>query len=679
MADVISRIKVEAQGADQAAREILKLRDAYREAGEAARGLSSSAGGGGSDPFAKATAAGGGAAQGNSPADIAARESRDRHWKEGVKAREGKNTDLQGGVQRGFGVAESLASGKGGSAAGGLLSGIGSVLGGPIGIAAMVASVAAMGVQKFADSSFGRLQEVFGSGMAQRLGGSPMDIDRQRLGFSRMGVPVGMVKAFYDAAGVSGVDMTRTSTQGAINASMEAAALLGVDPSAMAGLVGSLNRSGVSAGVVDRGLFSMGRSSFGQANVSLFTQSLQGLVDSASGRGIDLTSGSVTTMSENLAALAKLGGFSAPGAATFAQTLQSRGVSAAGLSNPEDIIAFQAMREGGASVTDTMLAMERSPETVNKKVYEYLKEATGGDTDLLRMRLQSYLGEGTTMSAVDKFIKTQEGMAAGASLGAGDTSWATVGTGTDMERSIQIMQARQNEMLKEFSDGMLDLTTGISEMMMKTFKTVPTFDPAGMTSKGYKPDMTAAIDATLAAVQAVSIQDVGNLSVVLKSPDLTGSQTTSLLKLVADPRFARTLSTTDALRKDPALNEMVGTLYTRAGPSYASRWRDFEEGTSAIGSWGFAAKDIAGGTIQTLSEEFTKKKGFLGTGGYENPAAAAAWADLSGRYYKMFGGLSDDITIQKFAELMEALTVMIRETGFVYTDGDWRYQGGTPK
>ena len=512
MPDIISRIKVEAQGADQAAREILKLRDAYVAAGEAARGLSANIGGGGSDPFAKATAAGGGATQGggNSPADVAMREERSRRYNENVRSRESKNSAMgafkPSGIQQGFSVAEAMSQGRGGSALGGVMSGLGNLLGGPAGIGLLAGGIAAMGIQKFADSAYGRIQDIFGTGMSQRMGMSREAVDARMLDYSRGGTPIGMVKSFFQAASVAGVDMSRSSTKGAINAAMDAATLLGTDPNALAGLIGALNRSNVNASnVLNPSMLGMATKSFGQANTSLFVQSLQGLIDSASSRGIDLTSGSVNGMAQTMAGLASIGGFSAPGAAAFAQQLQGRGIQAASLSSPEDIIAFSAMRKSGMSVTDTMLAMEQGPEAVNAGVYEYLKQATGGDTDLLRMRMQKYLGPGTTMSQVDRFITTQEEMASmtpeerAAKLGAG-TGWRDAAMKTNAE-TIGITQARQNEMLKEFNDEMLALTKGIFDVLMK-MDSKPVYNPYGW--QPVPADSTPVSAAQLEAAEAYS-------------------------------------------------------------------------------------------------------------------------------------------------------------------------------
>lgn len=683
MPDIISRIKVEAQGADQAAREILKLRDAYRQAGEAAKGMSASIGGGsGVDPFAKATAAGGGAIAGggNSPADVVAREERSRNYRESVKERESKNSSMGAfgpqGINQGIGVAEALSQGRGGSAVGGIASGIGSLLGGPAGIALVATAAVAMGVQKFADSSFGRLQEAFGSGNAQRLGVSAQTYDKESLGFSRMGIPIGMVKSFFSAASQSGVDMTKGSTQAGINSVMNAASLLGLSPEAGAGLIGALNRSGVNVGnVVNNGMFGIAKQSFGGANVSLFTSTLQSLVDSASSRGITLGTGSVNSSTNTLAALAQFGGFSAPGAATFAQQLQARGQQAAGVGSAEDIIAYQAMRKEGESITDTMIRMEENPGLVNKKVYEYLKGVTGGDEDQLRMRLKSYLGEGTSMSAVDKFIQTQQGMAGltdsqvAERLGSKNTSWEKP-TG-EVAESINVFMVRQNDILKEFSDGMLDLTIGLNNAIQKLLGKDVRYGPLGMTKDGWRPDMTAEVSAAVSAVQGLTVQDVSNLNATIAEANLSVRDVRGLEKAIANPRYATALSTASALKADKSLYDRVESLYRLGGKYSSSTWDSFESGYGTIGGWGVASQDIAGNAFANLSDTFKKKKGLFGSGGYENEAAAKKVDAIAQTFYNQYGTRSQDTTYENFEKMMATLERLIREQGFVYTDGNW--------
>jgi len=675
MPDIVSRIRVEAQGADQAAREILKLRDAYVEAGNAARGLSANVGGG-ADPFTKAAQAGGGATQGgNSPAEVGGREERTKRYKDDIRERESKNNrqgkDFGGVISQGFGVADSLSQGKGGSAVGGI-AGMLSGIGGPIGVGIMATAAIAMGVQKFGDKAWDRMQETFGSGMSQRTGLSYAAFDKQRSTFANMGIPMGMVKSFYDAAGVSGVNLAGPSTMAGVRSSLDAATLMGTDPTASAGLIGSLNRGNVDISkTVNTGMFSIANSSFGRANTSLFVQSLQSLVDSASSRGIDLTSGSTNTMTSNMAALAKLGGFSSPGAATFASQLQNRGIQAAGLTKPEDVIAFQAMRREGESVTDTMLRMEQNPFETNQKIYQYIKESTGGDKDVMRLQIQKYLGEGTTLGAVEKWMKTQEGMLdsngnpltqdeVDAKVGKYDRSWQK--RDKDTNYALDVNHIKNTSLFKTAEDDALALSTGLAKLLLGGAK----YDPYGVNKDGDIPVYDAAriekIESGL-----VSIQSVASLNVAIASVSDLKTQS-SLVDLVrSSTPAARSITARFDARTDKELDAAIRDTYRLGGGRTKDIMKDYDStdptSVMGIGSLGEMASEAIMYALTELDKtnfKIGKKKDEVAEN--ETNIVLKAWEDRV---------IPEDMNRASFLALTREFQTLLRNLGFVMTDSGY--------
>lgn len=501
--DIISRIKVEAQGTDQAAREIRKLKEAYDQVSAAARNLSPSSVGGG-DPFSKATQPNTGVmAGGQTNADVAERETRNRRYEEQAKDRERANQSYGSGfrptfVNQGAQIAEAASSGRGGAAVGGALSGLAGLLG-PGGMALATGGALAMTGQRWAENEWERMQSLFGTGTVQRLGRGYNEIEGVMAGYGRMGVPLDMVRQFFTAGGQSGISGTRAGTLGAANTMMEAARELGLDPSTSAQFLGTLTRGNVELSRFGgfSGYQNVGRmaGAFGRENLNDFLRTLTGSVNEALTRGVAMTADQVSERQYMLEAYGRFGGLSIQGAQALNQQAQQRGFGAAQLQRPEDVMAFSAMRDTGMSVTDTMLAMERSPDTVNARVYDYLKRSTGGDTDLLRLRLQRYLGG--SMSQVDAFIRTQEGVA----------------TDTDEKREedrlkyrlrggesamygeeVRVTSVRQAQMLREVEKTMLRITTGLQEFLQTLVSGDVNRDVLSMRWEGYMPLNTTPAD-----------------------------------------------------------------------------------------------------------------------------------------------------------------------------------------
>jgi hypothetical protein len=415
MPDIISRIRVEASGADQAAREIRKLRDAYNEVGQAARNLSP--GGIGADPFAQAVSAPGGGVYGGqrAPADITDRETRGKNYQDQVRDRETANTSFNASmrqfpstIQRAGGMAEAVSRGQYGTAAGQGLTGLGTLLGGPLGIGLLAGGAFAVGGQKLAQNEMERVRQLWGSGQAQRLGISYERLKDWQAGMGIEGIPLERVGEFIQAASQSGFMANKPGASSAAGYAMEAAAMMGVNPAASAAMLGAMSKGGINLGMANYDLWAMMKGTFGTANVGTFVNELTRSTESALKQGIRVTPEEAQRHATMIGAFSEYGGLSPEGAVGIAQMAQQRARGATQLQRPEDIIAFQAMRSAGMSVTDALVAMEESPWEVNKKVFDYLKTATGGDEELMAFRMQSYLGPGTTMSATRAVMSVLE-------------------------------------------------------------------------------------------------------------------------------------------------------------------------------------------------------------------------------------------------------------------------------
>jgi len=479
MPDIVSRIRVEALGADQAAREIRKLRDAYNEVAQAGRKLSPA--GMGADPFAQAVSAPGGGVYGGqrAPADIMDRETRGRNYRDEVRERESTGKIIDGaaqgaprGITQAMGVAEAAGAGQGGAAIGKIATGLGALLGGPIGIALLAGGVLTMGAQKFANNAYERMQNIWGTGISQRLGRTYTEIQDVQTRLGRKGIPFPLIEQFFQAASQTGLNMTRPRALGAAAMSLQSMASQGLDPGTAAGLMGAMSRANLDLGRLsgDRGYQFFGQAErFGRENINIYLQEMARGITELATKGIDVQEAALTEQTNLLGAFKQYGGFTPEGAIALSQQTLARGVSAAQLKRPEDIIAFQAMRGEGMSITATRIAMEENTATVNAAVYEAVKRRTGGREDIMVPRLQKWLGEGTSTSAVVRFIAAMEKLEGktpeeiSAELGAG---MAWVGKYYDEEGKLKFIEpeqeitaVKQTVMLRGVEKSALDLTT----------------------------------------------------------------------------------------------------------------------------------------------------------------------------------------------------------------------------
>ena len=138
MADIMSRIILQAQGGDQAAREVGKVTEAYEKAGRASKGIGGdvSTGGAAGDPFARATAPGG-----FIPSTQQGRDAQNQQYWEGVQRRENRHTALSRVNQRAVGGVQAAGRIGADDIVGGTTQGLGLIAGG--GIAGLIAGVAA--------------------------------------------------------------------------------------------------------------------------------------------------------------------------------------------------------------------------------------------------------------------------------------------------------------------------------------------------------------------------------------------------------------------------------------------------------------------------------------------------------------------------------------------------------
>lgn len=619
MSDIVSRIKLEATGGDQAAREILKLKEAYEETGKAARSISPEGIGAG-DPFSRATST---APTVEAVQSTTEREARNARYRQQQEQRESDNRNygidgrrfagVAGGIS---GTAQQVARGQYAGAAGGALAGLGGLLGGAtlLGGGLLAGGLLMKGIESLAGNAFERLERYWGSGVTQRLGVGFRNVEGFAIQAGRTGIPAAMINTLLQSASVSGFNPMAAGGESAAQWAVELAGNAGVDPSLMGRLIGGASRAGITgrlAGAAGYDLYRMGTGTFGVQNMNTFLTELSRTLETAMERGVQLTGDEFDRTARMLGGLTTYGGFSPTGAAAVSQSLQQRGMQAANLQRPEDVIAFQALRAANPtkSMTDIMLMMEERPLEVSQQVYQHLRRTTGGDEDLLRLRMQAFTG--MSMAQTARLIETYEGLGEGEELPREFFRQGRAEEGkfiaTDPAR--RYYAAQQQAMLKGVEDFALNLKTGVVELLTGGKATMDirsaTFERIEYTGRGKSYE----------EVGAETVQDL------LESPELSEEIF----------RYYRT-----------AWNTPGGRSTLMTSPEEFSRIIR-EQGAGAegtLGGWGDITTDIWGslvsiaqkqiGATQTgkVAEEVLKEAGFSNQYGLQGITDQAEAIDL---------------------------------------------------
>jgi len=426
----------------------------------------------------------------------------------------------------------------------------------------------------------------------------------------------------------------------------------------------------------------MMKGTFGQANMGTFVQEITRATESSMQRGIDVNPQEAIRQANLIGAYSQYGGLSPTGAAALSQMTLERGRNAAALSKPEDIIAFQMMRKADPtmSASETMMAMEEAPTEVNRKVYEYLKGATGGDQDALRFRMKQYLGPGATMHQANALIQTFEGRAAmteaeRTQLASGLDTEAWMGRQWDEEKGEFVSQSKerqvyaihQMEALKGIQEGALDITTALGEIG-KIFTGEVTLDALRVTFEGYQPNMAKKISESQKIAEEGTRADLTALYEEITEGEQTARETKRSLRMVETPFVSRAAATGAELRKDPALMSYFQQQYERAG--MGTEFERVAEG-GTMGPWGYMVREIVqnmigrageGAFLETMAEGGTVREARKAQSTFEK-----GFTDLYMSLTHL--GEQDMLKEEALAKLADLL-LELKTRGVVFTDGE---------
>lgn len=406
--DIISKIILQAQGGDQAAREVGKVTKAYQEAGQAAKGINPESTVS-SDPFARAT--GGGAPRSYS------REGND-DYRDRMRRREREHFERTSGGGRGgvggllTGGINAVTTGATGDVSSGIASGLGALGAlGKLGIVGVIAGATVGAVSKLADKDLDLRSQIWsGSGIGQRLSQRNYDEFRASVrgllagegaGYSDMALP--LLQAMSES-GTANFDQKDVLGMLAISQNT------GVNVGSLGKLYGRLQSAGAGGKLVTNPYFAnAAEQGFGRGRMTEFVDTVTSAIEGAMTRGFEKGSSifgnSYTLFAQSLADLGRFGGV-APEAAKgiFGKVQAGIAASDRGITSPEEAMQFLAARKPGESYFETLKRMT-SPESEMQR-YENLKMWAGGDKDKLIQMVMSQYGMG--VREAEAYIRTKD-------------------------------------------------------------------------------------------------------------------------------------------------------------------------------------------------------------------------------------------------------------------------------
>ena len=411
MADYISRIRLETQGGDGAAKEVRKVRDAYESTRTTVQETNKAV------------------QEGAKTVEDSARSQEHtviRSMQTMQRATFAHMMSSAGGTIAN--TVNQLSSGNVVGAFGSTMQGVGgalSMMGMPIiGAVASLAGVAANTISNLASKEESRFQQIYGGGLSQQLM-STYETTRDyilRLGVT--GVNTATSHRMLSAFAGQGGRLSEQAIPG-LNYAADMAQNMGISPDVLGeflGISSILNYQNVLGQTGTRSpmsrIYGMMLGSFekyGPAGMQNYLQAINNQQQMLMTRGVaaqNITEAGMIAGATQLAGYTSLGGLTPQGGVALYQLANQRAMAAGAVQQPEDVVALNAVRTmyPGLSVTDAMALMESRPDLVNQVVYSHIV-STAGNRDVANLMAKRYLG-GTTSQA-KAWLDTQKALSEG--------------------------------------------------------------------------------------------------------------------------------------------------------------------------------------------------------------------------------------------------------------------------
>lgn len=429
MPDVVSRIKLEATGADQAAREVQKLKEAYMDVLASVEQLSEAGvGAAGVDPFSKAMEGGMGpplkytsmGAAGplvpygwQPPTPTGAQPPVPTGEEEGTTQR--RVTGLMAQITQTMRVAGGTTE----AARGGDITGTGTGLGGIIrsiftnpilGIGALLAGGAAIGVKK----EFEMIKNLFESGATRRLGQTYGNIRDLQVEMANTGdVSVDELMGLFSGIGVAGGGIVEggEDTGYGFRTMAERMSRYGVEAGVMGNFLATTQRAGFQ-GTGERNMqlmanvFGVGRTGQGLSQIATI---LEDAMARGARQGSQILEEGAGRIAREAAYLGTAGGFSMEAAFRMVQSLDRRVAEGARPQTAVDVMTLRSVMAANPGMTlfEAQEYVNRNPLATREVMMQNLATQTGGNRDLMgRILMGQGFAPAEAGALTDMFIET---------------------------------------------------------------------------------------------------------------------------------------------------------------------------------------------------------------------------------------------------------------------------------
>lgn len=426
MPDIISRIRLEATGADQVAREINKIKEAYDDTAESAQGVSRVTMGGAPDPFTQATQRGGAAGP---ETTVLARQERSRLERDSYDRRMTRHYTSGGGETRQQGAWGQMmqtmrqTTGTAGAAQAadvqGVTAGGGGLIAGLLKINPIIAllAVAAGTLGIAVKKEFENMKALYDPGITRRLGETYRDVRERQVEMGRAGIPLPEVNALLSSLGAAGGRMTpemfRYDEAGLPVGMAERMGRYGIDPGVMGQFMATTQRAGYT-GTAERNMQLMART-FGVGRTGQGLEQAAQMLEEAMTRGarkgsIVLEEGAGRILRE-AAAFGQLGGFSMEGAFGLVRKLETGVVTGARPKTPLQVMTLRAVMQGeDLNLFQAQEWIERNQTAARDYQFKVLQGATTDRSVQARMLAESsnltFAEAGTAIDLMRKYGPT---------------------------------------------------------------------------------------------------------------------------------------------------------------------------------------------------------------------------------------------------------------------------------
>jgi hypothetical protein len=469
MSDIMSRIKLQVEGADQSVREIQKLKGAYDEVSDSAKGIS---GGVSADPFEKAVSsapAGGAGTAGRSEHNDLMDRANDRlasHY----NTAGAMGSQVPGAINTASSAISQIGSGQGASGAGSAMGGLARMIGAGTtgGLIAMAGSAVLGGIGALSGEEKELVQQLHGTGLSTRLDAGYSNMRNSMIGFGQAGVASQRLSTLMQSLASSGGQFT-AGTWNTVKEATQYMEYLGLPPETIGQFLGTQQQAGYT-GTVNKQIYATAYQTFGRGMADSYMSELTRMQNQSLSltqkRGVGAEQDILLSNANLLGTLATGGGMSAQGAVAVMQQAESAGRASATLSRPEDVVAYQAMKKlyPNKSMTELMMYMESHPIEVSNAVAGYISD-TSGNADVARLRMKQYLGG--NVSQADAYMKANAQMEReGVVPGSARATEILAEAGAVAQEGMQATAIDQSKLF----EGLQKAAYDISQMFIKLFK-----------------------------------------------------------------------------------------------------------------------------------------------------------------------------------------------------------------